>query len=403
MNIMSKYNFDQYISRKGTDCIKFDWAKEYGYREDIMSLWVADMDFETVPEVSKAIAERTKHGIYGYTLPKESYWDTVIDWFSRHHQFVAKREWGFFTPGIVFAISSAVKAFTKQGEAVIIQRPVYHPFWSMIEKNGRKVVNSPLKLVQVNGDLRYEMDFDDFEKKIIENNVKLYLLCNPHNPGGRVWSKEELEQIGDICLRHNVIVVSDEIHADFCFYHTKHTVFASIKEEFMNSTITCTSPTKTFNLAGLQISNIFCANEQLRNKMIQEITSTGYDEPNLFGMIACQAAYQYGYEWLTEVKEYIEANMNYVHAFLQEKLPKVRMMKPEGTYLIWLDFSDYKLTEQELEDYIVQKANLWLDPGTMFGVEGKNFQRINVATTRSYLEKAMNSLYDALLPLSSTK
>lgn len=396
---MGKYNFDTYINRKGTDCIKFDWAKEYGYEEDIMSFWVADMDFETVPEVSKAIVERAKHAIYGYTLPKEDYWEVVIQWMTKHFGFTPKKEWAFYTPGVVFALASAIRAFTKEGEAVMIQRPVYFPFSKMVEQNHRVIVNSPLKLVETKTGIHYEMDYEDFEAKIVEKKVKLFLLCNPHNPGGRVWTREELERIGDICVRHHVIVVSDEIHADFTFCQHQHTVFASIKEEFLNCTVTCTSPTKTFNLAGLQISNIFCANETLRNKMMEKIVNTGFDEPNIFGKVACKAAYEFGEEWLVELKQYIEANINYVREVLSKKLPKVRMMDTEGTYLVWLDFSAYQLTEQELEDLIVNKAKLWLDAGTMFGEEGSGFERINVATSRGYLEKAMNSLCETFKDL----
>ena len=396
---MGKYNLDAYIERRGSDCIKFDWAKEHGYEDDIMPLWVADMDFETVPEVSRAICERTKHGIYGYTLPKEDYWDTVIKWLSKHFGFTPKKEWGFYTPGVVFALSSAIRSFTKEGDAVMILRPVYHPFTKMVEKNHRELVISPLKLVETMSGFHYEMDYEDFETKIIDNKVKLFLLCNPHNPGGRVWTREELIRIGDICVRHNVIVVSDEIHADFAFAPHKHTVFASIKEEFLNCTVTCTSPTKTFNLAGLQISNIFCANEAMRNQMIEDIMNTGYDEPNIFGIVACKAAYEYGEEWLIEVKQYIQDNMQYVKEVLAKNLPKVKMMDAEGTYLAWMDFSAYQLTEQEIEELMVKKAKLWLVTGTTFGPEGLGFKRINVATSRAYLEKAMNSLCETFKDL----
>lgn len=389
---MGKTQFDQWIEREGTNCIKFDFAREWGYSGDELSLWVADMDFETAPEIKNALIERARHGIYGYTLPKEEYWNTVCSFMKEEHHYETKKEWYLNTPGVVFAISMAIRALTNEGDGVMIQRPVYYPFTKMVEKNKRKLVNASLKEVNDKGSIRYEMDFIDLEEKIKLHNVKLFILCNPHNPVGRVWTREELLTVGNLCKKYDVLVVSDEIHFDFVYEGVEHTCFATISEEFAQRTITCTSPTKTFNLAGLQISNLIIENEILREKMREEIERTGYEEPNIFGMIACKAAYEFGKPWLRELREYLQENLTFIREFLNDHLPKVRLIEPEGTYLIWLDFRAYGLNKEELEKKIVQEAKLWIDAGTMFGEEGTGFERINIATPRVYLEKAMKQL-----------
>lgn len=296
-----------------------------------------------------------------------------------------KEEWLVKTPGIVFAIAAAIHAFTKEGDAVLIQQPVYYPFSETILDNKRKLVNSPLKRT---GD-RYEIDFEDFEEKIIQEQVKLFIFCSPHNPVGRVWEKDELKRIGEICLKHGVIVVSDEIHSDFVYPGHQHTVFASLSKEISDITITCTAPSKTFNIAGLQISNIFIENPVLREKVKKAIAQTGYSQVNQIGLAACQAAYEGGEEWLEELKEYLAGNIEYTRAFLKEHLPKITLIEPEGTYLLWLDFKAYNLTEEEREELIVKKAGLWLDSGSMFGPDGEGYERINIACPRKTLEKAL--------------
>lgn len=394
---MGKTQFDQWIDREGTNCIKFDFAKEWGYAGDELSLWVADMDFETAPEITAALIERARHGIYGYTLPKEEYWNAVCSFMKEEHHYETKKEWYLNTPGIVFAISMAIRALTDEGDGVMIQRPVYYPFTKMVEKNHRKLINSPLKEVCEGDSIRYEMDIDDFEEKIKLHNVKLFILCNPHNPVGRVWTRKELITIGNLCKKYGVLVVSDEIHFDFVYEGVKHTCFASISDEFAQMSITCTSPTKTFNLAGLQISNLIIENEILREKMRGEIERTGYDEPNIFGMTACKAAYEYGKPWLQELRGYLQDNLAFVRNFIKENLPKVKLIEPEGSYLIWLDFRAYGLSKEELEKKIVQEAKLWVDAGTMFGEEGTGFERMNIATPRMYLEKAMKQLHEVFV------
>ena len=282
----------------------------------------------------------------------------------------------------------AVKAFTNEGDSVIIQQPVYYPFKETIEDNNRVVVNNSLK--NVNG--HYEIDFEDFERKVKENNVKLFILCSPHNPVGRVWKKWELEKLGDICVENNVTVVSDEIHSDFVYPGNKHTAFANIKEEFQNITVTCTAPSKTFNLAGLQVSNIIIPNDKLRKKFRKQISAAGYSQVNALGLVACESAYRNGRQWLDSLKEYLIENLNFVRVYLEENIPSVKLIEPEGTYLIWLDFGELGLENEELEDLIINKSGLWLDSGAIFGEDGKGYQRINIACPRKILEQALNQL-----------
>lgn len=386
------YNFDEIIDRKNTNSIKYDFAVERGKPEDILPLWVADMDFRVPPAVIEALVKSSEHGIFGYSDTKNEYFQTLYNWYASRFDFEIKKDWMVKTPGVVYAISTAVRALTKEGDAIIIQQPVYYPFSESIQANNRKLINN--SLVYENGS--YRMDLEDFEKKIVENNVRLFILCSPHNPVGRVWTKEELIALGDICLKHDVIVVSDEIHADFVYQGHKHYVFSSLKPEYLNNSIICTAPSKTFNLAGLQVSNIFIANKDIKKAFIDEINRTGYSQLNTMGLIACQAAYEYGGEWLEELKEYLSENLSFIRSFLSEHLPQIKLVEPEGTYLVWLDCKNLGLSEQELEELIVNKAKLWLDGGTMFGKDGENFQRINIACPRPILKQAFKQLREAL-------
>ena len=387
-----KYDFSQVIERNNTLSIKYDFAKERKKPSDLLSLWVADMDFPVAQEIKDALIERCNHGIFGYSEVKTPYYEVIAKWYQEKFNWSTKKQWLVKTPGVVAAIANAIRAFTNIGDAVLIQKPVYYPFFLTIEDNQRKVVNN--SLVYKNG--RYEMDFVDFEEKIISHKVKLFVLCSPHNPVGRVWNKEELLKIGDICLKHKVIVVADEIHADFVYHGHQHQVFANLKQEYQDITITCTAPSKTFNIAGLQVSNIFIANENLRKKFKQELKKTANADINVMGLIACQAAYSQGEDWLRQVKIYIAENLEYVKNFLRDNLPQVKLVEPEGTYLLWLDFRELNLTEEELEDLIINKAKLWLDGGTMFGTEGVGFQRINIACPQKILIQAFTQLKEAL-------
>ena len=387
-----KYDFSQVIERNNTLSIKYDFAKERKKPSGLLSLWVADMDFPVAQEIKDALIERCNHGIFGYSEVKTPYYEVIAKWYQEEFNWPTKKQWLVKTPGVVAAIANAIRAFTNIGDAVLIQKPVYYPFFLTIEDNQRKVVNN--SLVYKNG--RYEMDFVDFEEKIISHKVKLFVLCSPHNPVGRVWNKEELLKLGDICLKHKVIVVADEIHADFVYQGHQHQVFANLKTDYQEITVTCTAPSKTFNIAGLQVSNIFIANENLRKKFKQELKKTANADINVMGLIACQAAYSQGEDWLRQVKIYIAENLEYVKTFLRDNLPQVKLVEPEGTYLLWLDFRELNLTEEELEDLIINKAKLWLDGGTMFGTEGVGFQRINIACPQKILIQAFTQLKEAL-------
>ena len=395
---MATYNFDKIINRKGTNCLKYDYAVERGKPADVLPLWVADMDFTVSEEITKSLHAAVDHGIYGYTQPKDVYYNAITNWMEKNHNWKTKREWIMKTPGVVFALGAAVKAFTKPGDAVLIQNPVYYPFTNIIRDNDRRVIDNTLVYEKrvTEGKSQYSIDYEDFERKIVQENIKLFILCNPHNPVGRVWNREELQYLGEICLRHHVIVVSDEIHNDFVYPGFEHTVFANVDPRFAEFTVTCTAPSKTFNLAGLQISNIFISNETLREAFQKEIDKTGYDEPNALGAVACEAAYRGGQEWLDQLRAYLLENLNFLRAYLQEKIPQIHLVEPEGTYLVWLDCSELGISGKELDQFIVEKAGLWLDGGAMFGPSGADFQRVNIACPRATLELALDKLKAAV-------
>ena len=385
-------NFDEIVNRRGTDCLKYDFAVRRGMPEDVLPLWVADMDFKTTSYVEDAVIERTKHGIFGYSESGEEYFKEVAGWMQRHHNWEIRPEWLIKTPGVVFALAMAVKVFTEKGDSVLIQQPVYYPFRNTILANDRECVNSPLVLE----DGRYRMDLDDMEQKIREHDVKLFILCSPHNPVGRVWTKDELAAAGRLCEKYDVIVVSDEIHSDFTYGGLTHTVFPSISPQLAERTLLCTAPSKTFNLAGLQVSNIFVPDQKLRRAMRRAFDQTGYGNLNMMGLAACQAAYEKGEEWLQDLKRYLTDNLMYLRQRIKEDLPGIRLIEPEGTYLVWLDLRELDLSEEEQRKLIVDDAGLWLDTGTMFGAEGAGFERINIACPRSTLKEAMDRLARAL-------
>ena len=384
-------NFDEIIDRRNTSCLKHDFAVERGYPADILPFWVADMDFRAPAPVIDALKVRAEHGIFGYTQVKDDYFAVLQNWFRTRHDWTVERRELILTPGVVFAIATAIRAFTIKGDAVLIQQPVYYPFANMIRQNERVIVDNPLRLIEG----RYEIDFADFEQKIIEHRVKLFILCSPHNPVGRVWTRAELEQIAAVCLRHNVIVVADEIHEEFVRPGFRHVPFASLSEKAAAITVTCTSPSKTFNLAGLQISNIFIRNTQLRRRFKEELGRTGYDEPNTLGLTGAKAAYEHGAEWLTQLLAYIEENHARTKSFLAAHLPKVQIIEPEGTYLLWLDFRAYGLSDEALNEKIIREAHLWLDDGPIFGTGGSGFQRINIACPWATLETGLQNLAKA--------
>ena len=381
-------NFDKIIDRRNTRCLKYDFAVERNMPADVLPLWVADMDFETSSYIEDAIIERAKHAIYGYSEVKTPYFDILKKWMQKHHDWDIQRKWLVKTPGVVFALAMAVKAYTEPGDAVLIQQPVYYPFSEVIKDNGRNVVSNTLYLGEDN---RYHIDFEDFEQKIVDHKIKLFLLCNPHNPVGRVWTKEELTRLGDICVKHHVTVVSDEIHEDFVF-KGKHQVFANIKKEYEEITVTCTAPSKTFNIASLMISNILIPNPELKRKFKHQMDAAGISQLNVLGLVACEAAYEHGEEWYQEMKAYVKENIEFVKQYVEEQLPGVNMVEHEGTYLVWLDFRGTGLSVEELDDKIINQAKLWLDSGKIFGSCGEGFQRINVACPRKVLEEALERI-----------
>ncbi|MCL2079923.1 MAG: pyridoxal phosphate-dependent aminotransferase [Oscillospiraceae bacterium] len=382
-----KHDFDAVISRYGTDSLKFDFIRDRGKPPDILPMWVADMDFPAPPEVLEDIQKSVLHGIFGYTEPTDGYYNAVSDWFASRFGYRVTRHEIVKAPGVVFALAQIVRAFTAPGDAIMIQTPVYHPFYSLIRDNGRALVTNPLRY----GGGKYFIDFEDFERKIVQNKVKLFLLCSPHNPVGRVWTKSELDGLNRICSKYGVIVVSDEIHCDFVWDGHTHTCFGLLDE----NAVIATAPSKTFNLAGLQASNIFIKNVKLREKLSAEIKRSGYDNLNTLGLAACKSAYTHGGAWLDDLRAYLMANIRLVQDFLAQRLSKIKPVPTEGTYLMWLDFSAYGLGQAELDRRMTQEAKLWLNSGTMFGADGEGFLRLNVACPRSVLTDALARLEKA--------
>jgi cystathionine beta-lyase len=387
-----KYDFDTVYDRCGTDCLKYDFNAERGMPDDVLPLWIADMDFKTAPEITDALARRIAHGVFGYTDVKNHYYDAVASWYALRFGYTPSRESLFVTPGVVFALCTAIDAFTNQGDAVLIQSPVYYPFRESIRAQKRTLVDSPL----VNQNGRYEIDFADFEQKICENHVKLFILCSPHNPVGRVWSQQELARIEEICVKHDVVVFADEIHSDFVFGSSRHVPFPSLSKEAERICVWGTAPTKTFNLAGLQVSDIFIADEKKRKLFKSSLDAAGCSQPGTLGLTASEAAYRSGGAWFDELHSYIKDNMQFAVDFLHEHEKRIGVRFPEGTYLMWLDCRPFGLPSSQLDDILINKAHLWLDSGRIFGREGEGFQRINAACPRKVLAQALNQFTNAL-------
>lgn len=386
-------NFDEIVDRRGTDCLKYDFAVKRGIPEDVLPLWVADMDFKTSSYVEDALIERARHGVFGYTESGERYFEAVAGWMKTHHNWDVKPQWLIKTPGVVFALAMAVKAYTNVGDAVLIQQPVYYPFSEVIEDNSRVIVSNDLYLGEDN---RYHIDFEDFERKIVDNHIKLFLLCNPHNPSGRVFTREELTRMGDICLKYGAIVVSDEIHNDFIL-KGEHTVFSTVKKEYEEISIICTSPSKTFNLASMLISNIFIPNGKLKAKFKKEVDAAGISQLSALGLVATETAYRQGGEWYTHMLEYIRGNIEFVKKYVKDNLPGVNVIDGEGTYLVWLDFRKTGIDARELDRRVIYDAKLWLDSGEIFGKTGEGFQRINVATSRETVRECLERIKNNVL------
>ena len=383
-----QYDFDTPIDRTHTWSIKHDFKKENGKSDDILPLWVADMDFRSPDSVVEALKKAVDHGIFGYSRADESYFDAVAAWYQKRHHLTLQPEWMTCTPGIVFALSIAVRAFTQEGDAVLIQPPVYHPFSRAILRNKRTLVENPLVLK----DGHYEMDLEDLEQKVLDEHVKLMILCNPHNPVGRVWTREELTALADICLRHHVYVISDEIHGDFVWQGHEQTPYASISEEACLHSMMCTAPSKTFNLAGMATSNLFIPDPEMRRKFRSELLDVGQENMNRLGLFACRAAYEGGGEWLDQLIGYLAGNLALVRDFCKNRVPQIQLVEPEGTYLAWLDCRELGMTDDELMAFFSDDAKVWLDPGTHSGEQGSGFMRFNLGSSRSVIAQALDQI-----------
>lgn len=384
---MGKYNFDQIIDRKGTNALKTDVLQDRYGDDSIIPLWVADMDFLSPPAVKDAIVERAKHGIFGYTCPSLEYYNSIVNWVSKSHSWTIEKEWITFIPGVVKGIAFVIDCFTSKNDSILIQPPVYHPFRIIPTLHERTVVDNPLILESG----QYKMDLNDLKLKI-DLTTKVLILCNPHNPGGRVWTKQELVDLADICFENKILVISDEIHSDMAFVGHKHIPFASVSDKAAQNSITFMAPSKTFNIAGIVSSYSIIPNKEIRTKFNNYLKSSELDEAHIFAYLATQAVYEHGEEWLSEVKDYIWANILFVEDFVKTNIPQIDIIIPEASFLIWLDCRELNLSQVDLVSLFVNDAKLALNDGEMFGKGGTGFMRLNVGSPRSVIEKALNNL-----------
>ena len=386
-----EHDFSRPTERRGTDSYKWDSAPE----TDIIPLWVADMDFETFPGITEALQRRVAHGIFGYTRVPEAYYEAVCNWFGKHHGWHINREDIIYTSGVVPAVSAVIKALTLPGDQVIVQGPVYNCFFSSIRNNGCETVSN--SLIYNKEELRYEIDFDDLERKLAHERARLMLICNPHNPGGRVWTRDELTRVAELCRKYGVRVVSDEIHCELTLYDNEYVPFGSLPDELSHGSITCCSPSKAFNTAGLQIANIVCRDAEVRNRIDRAININEVCDVNPFGVIALQAAYSdEGYEWLTQLRAYISSNYDLLRERFARELPKCKVMRMEGTYLAWIDCSELHISSDEIEDMLMHENKVWVNAGSMYGTEGAAFIRINMACTSELLNEGITRIVNGL-------
>ncbi|RAL24127.1 MalY/PatB family protein [Thermoflavimicrobium daqui] len=386
-----QYNFDEKIERYHSASEKWDAVENLFGNPEILPMWVADMDFRSPLPVINAFKERAEHGVFGYTIRSDSYYDAIINWMSRRHHWHIKKEWICYSPGVMPAISFIIRSFSNLDDKILIQPPVYYPFAQAITKSGRKVINNPLRYE--NG--KYSIDFDDLREKL-DSGVKIFILCNPHNPVGRVWTKEELTKLGEMCLERNVLVIADEIHHDLIYKDFNHTPYASLSHEIAQHTIVCTSPSKSFNLAGLQTANMIIPNPELREQFKKILEDHFLDFTNTFGVIATEKAYQFGEAWLDQCMKYIEENCYFLTSYLNQHIPKIKVVKPEATYLVWLDFRELGIDAKSFEKLMLEKAKVAFHEGYIFGQEGEGFTRMNIACPRALLEEGLNRMKNAL-------
>ncbi len=395
--LIMKYNFDEYVERRNTKSVKWDGMKEVFGTEDALPMWVADMDFLSPTEVVNALIERAKHGVYGYTLKDEGFYNSFIDWVKKRHNWEIERKWIVATPGVISALSLAILTFTKPSDEIILQPPVYYPFFRVVSGLGRKIVYNPLKFE--NG--RYTIDFDDLERKI-NGKTKMLILCSPQNPTGRVWTEEELSKLGNICKRNDILIASDEIHADIVYKEYKHTPIASLND-FANNTITFMAPSKTFNVAGLNTAMTIIPNEELLKSFSMMLENMGLGIGNVFGITASQSAYENGEEWLEALLDYLKENLEFLKSFVAERMPQVKVVEPEGTYLVWMDFRSLNMSDEELRTFMLEKTKVALDDGYIFGPGGSGFQRINIATPRMILKQGLERIENAVKSLKGVE
>jgi len=388
---MARYNFDQIIDRRGTNALKIGVLKERFGREDLIPLWVADMDFQSPPAITEAIIERAKHGVFGYTSAGQEYYDSIINWLEGYHNWKVDQEWLSFIPGIVKGIAFVTDCFSERNDSVIIQPPVYHPFKIIPTLHHRQIINNPLILEAG----RYLIDFEDLKNKIT-SDTRILILCNPHNPGGRVWTKQELIELAELCFDNNILVISDEIHSDLAYKGYYHIPFASVSEKAAQNSITFMAPSKTFNIAGIVSSFSVIPNNEIRERFHEYLKKSELEEGHIFAYIAAQAAYEKGKEWLHELKDYLWENVQFVDSYLKNNIPQIKAMIPEASFLVWLDCRELNLSQEKLVSLFINDANLALNDGIIFGEEGKGFMRLNIGSPRSVIEKALNNLKDAI-------
>ncbi len=387
---MKKYNFDEVISREGTNSIKYDARERYFQNGQVIPLWVADTDFRTPDFISGAIKKRAEHEIYGYSFQSDSYFDAITGWMQRRHNWEIKREWISFSPGVVAGIAFAIETFTKAGDGVIVQPPVYFPFFDVVKGTKRKLIENPLKLENN----RYTFDFEDLISKI-DGDTKLLLLCNPQNPGGMVWTRRELEELSGICLEKGITVVSDEIHSDLIFNNHCHIPYATLSPEAAKNSVICMAPSKTFNVAGLASSVVIIPDKQKHARYERTLSIGHFGMGNLFGAAAMEAAYTYGDKWLEQLLDYLWKNYLFLEEFFSSYLPRVKVMQPEATYLVWLDFRAYGMNDSQLNKFIIERAGVGLNNGARFGTGGEGWMRLNIGCPRSILTEGLNRLKEA--------
>lgn len=389
-----QYNFDEIIDRSGTHAVKLEKLKPVFGHEDLIPLWVADMDFKSPPAITEALKQRADHGVFGYTLPSEAYTNSIVNWLERRHHWQVKGAHINFVPGVVKGFAFAIDEFTEKGDKIIIQPPVYHPFRIVTESLGREVVNNPLILEEG----QYKMDFEGLRRIVSDNDCKMLILCNPHNPGGRVWSPAELGELADICYENNILVVSDEIHADMALKSYRHTPFALVSAKAEEISLTLMAPSKTFNIAGIVSSFAVIPNRKIRERYLAYLEPRELQQGTIFAFTATRAAYDECEEWLDQMLDYIEDNIGFVNNYLKEHIPEIRAILPEASFLVWLDCRALNLPQQELVRLFIEKAHLALNDGSMFGPGGEGFMRLNVGCPRSLIEQGLNNLKKAVHP-----